>query len=112
MTEKQKVICHKIFSHYGIEKQLRQLIEECAELIQACSKSLRAGDEFKANQNGETLQKLYDASDLIEEEIADVEIMLEQIKDYYLFSDSVEDKIEYKLGRQLQRIEKESADND
>lgn len=55
---------------YGIEPQCRQLMEECAELIQAVNKMLRYEDrpaepECYAN---------------LVEEIADVEIMLYQLK--------------------------------
>lgn len=38
MTEEQKSKCKDIFLHYGIASQRRQLIEECAELIQALTK--------------------------------------------------------------------------
>ena len=55
---------------YGKEPQCRQLMEECAELIQAVNKMLRYEDrpaepEYYAN---------------LIEEIADVEIMLYQLK--------------------------------
>lgn len=56
--------------YYGYESQSSQLVEECAELIQAVSKYRRANTEAK---RAVALENLI-------EEIADVEIMLEQIK--------------------------------
>lgn len=56
--------------YYGYEAQSSQLVEECAELIQAVSKYRRANTEAK---RAVALENLI-------EEIADVEIMLEQIK--------------------------------
>ena len=38
MTEEQIVKAFKILNHYGEKKQRRQLVEECAELIQAVKK--------------------------------------------------------------------------
>lgn len=60
----------EIANYYGYVVQSNQLVEECAELIQAVSKYRRAvGCPSKAV----ALENLL-------EEIADVEIMLEQIK--------------------------------
>lgn len=93
MTDTQKQICHSICKHYGIESQRRQLVEECAELIQAITKLERYNEDIKELNN-------------LFSEIADVEIMLEQIKDYYS-NWSTERLIDYKLNRQLDRITKE-----
>ena len=65
-----KASCHSIAEHYGYESQSAQLTEECAELIQALSKYRRARDSMM-------LQRAH--ANIIEE-MADVEIMLEQIK--------------------------------
>lgn len=72
--------------HYGYEAQSLQLVEECAELIQAVSKYRRVAAK------GED-EKLIALGNLIEE-IADVEIMLEQIK--YLLKIPEEDLLAYK----------------
>lgn len=81
--------------HYGYEAQSNQLVEECAELIQAVSKYHRAVAEEK---------KVVALENLIEE-IADVEIMLEQIK--YLLQ-IPEDELEavklFKVNRTRERI--------
>lgn len=61
--------------YYGYEAQSNQLVEECAELIQAVSKYRRARGKGQV-----TTEKEQMALDNLVEEIADVEIMLEQIK--------------------------------
>ena len=80
-----------IADHYGIKKQLRQLAEECSELAVEASHSARKGTTVK-----------------IIEEIADVQIMIEQII-YLAKIDKcdIEDCINYKLDRQMKRIEAE-----
>ena len=80
-----------IADHYGIKKQLRQLAEECSELAVEASHSARKGTTVK-----------------IIEEIADVQIMIEQII-YLAKIDKcdIEDCINYKLDRQMKRMEKE-----
>lgn len=93
MTNEQKRICHEILEHYGIESQRRILVEECAELKQAVSKVERNGSTT------ETIRNLF-------AEIADVEIMLEQVKHYYS-EYGTERLIDYKLNRQLERIKKD-----
>ena len=83
-----------IADHYGIKKQLRQLAEECSELAVEASHSARKGTTVK-----------------IIEEMADVEIMIEQII-YLAQIDKcdIEDCINYKLDRQMKRIKEEKAD--
>ena len=76
---------NQVIETYGRDAQMIVAMEECSELIQAVSKHLR-GRETN-----------------VEEEIADVEIMLEQLR---LMSDSsLVDKIkEEKLKRLEQRL--------
>lgn len=69
-------------AHYGLKAQKMKLIEELAELIQALSK-----DDIKA----------------IKEEVADVEVMLMQIKDGMHIETT--EIMNYKLNRQKARIE-------
>ena len=83
-----------IADHYGIEKQLHQLAEECSELAVEASHSARKGVTVK-----------------IIEEMADVEIMVEQI--IYLAKidrKDIEECIQYKLERQMKRIREEESD--
>ena len=62
--------------YYGYEAQSNQLVEECAELIQAVNKYRRAGAHI--GQPTDSTESV--ALDNLVEEIADVELMLEQIK--------------------------------
>ena len=85
-----------IAEHYGYDSQSRQLIEEMAELTQAINKAWRMGNDF----DNLLVQKRN-----IKEEIADVTIMIEQIKYLLSISDTEIDQIiEQKLNRQLERI--------
>lgn len=91
----------KIADHFGYDAQSNQLVEECAELIQAVSKYRRA----KATGVQPTLNLVFEN---LVEEIADVELMLEQVK--YLLQIPEEDiqanKL-YKVNRTKERIAKE-----
>jgi len=64
----RKKIYKKAFDKWGMNLQLTVLMEELAELIQATSKVIREGDKKTSVWRG------------FVEEIADVEIMIEQIK--------------------------------
>ena len=89
MIEDERI--KKIADHYGIKKQLHQLAEECSELAVEASHSARKGVTVK-----------------IIEEMADVLLMIEQVV-YLAKIDmcDIEDCINYKLDRQIKRIEKE-----
>ena len=81
----------EIADHYGIEKQLHQLAEECSELAVEASHSARKGVTVK-----------------IIEEMADVLLMIEQV--VYLANIAIEDIdecIRFKIDRQLERIKEE-----
>lgn len=84
----------QIADHYGLDEQLNMLQEECAELIQAASKYKR--------------RKLIDDYQHIVEEIADVEIMIAQVKYLLKMPNYHVDCVkEEKIKRQLERIQKE-----
>ena len=74
----------RILNHYGWKPQTLKCCEECAELIQALLK---------------------DDSTHIAEEIADVEIMTEQMKEAHGIHALVEQFKEMKIQRQLRRME-------
>lgn len=99
---------NKIASHYDFSNQIMQLSEECAELIQAVNKYRR----FRGSKTtrDEIIESTNDSNMLIQniaEEIADVDIMLEQMKVYLNISDeAVEGIKEKKVNRQLARIER------
>ena len=79
-----------IINSYGINSQQDMAIEELSELQKAIVKHRR----FHCK---ETEQDIVD-------EIADVQIMLEQLKIIYSCSREVEERIDYKLERQTKRI--------
>ena len=86
--------------YMGYEEQSNQLVEECAELIQAVSKYRRAVTE---EEKAVTLENLI-------EEIADVEIMLEQVK-YLLHipEEEIEAVKVFKVNRTRERIVSKGA---
>lgn len=89
----------KIADNYGVNSQLDILQEECAELIQAVSK-------YRRTNNPNVFDRMH-----LEEEIADVEIMIAQIK--YLMKLSEKDIRgikDTKLERQLERMRREKDD--
>lgn len=94
MTENQKAKCAAIYAHYGAQSQLRQLCEECGELIQAACKLQR-----KIDSERPAAQELVN----LMEEIADVSIMVEQVSKLF-GSKPLSVMIDRKLDRQLQRM--------
>ena len=77
--------------HYGKNNQSTVCMEECAELIQAISKAKRGK---------------IDRDNMIEE-IADVLICIEMLKQMYMISDEKINKwIEKKQAREAERMEK------
>ena len=88
-----------IADHYGYDEQREQLYEEMAELIQAFNKLRR-----NCNKNGKDSFTNYPYLSEIFTEIADVEIMLEQIKYLMDCHDQVEQEKVRKIERELKRI--------
>ena len=82
---------HYILEHYGSENQLLKTIEEMAEL------------------NREIVNVLTNKPSEIEEEIADVSVMLLQLR-ILLDGDRIEKIMEEKLDRQMERIAAEDTD--
>jgi hypothetical protein len=79
-----------IAEHYGLRKQMRQTVEEMAELTQVICKAER--------------YDLDTVRDHLVEEVADVSIMIEQLE--YLLGDSRITQIKAeKIERQKRRIE-------
>ena len=81
-----------IIDSYGTKMQEDIAIEELAELQKAVLKHRRY-------RSKETEQEIID-------EIADVEIMLEQLKIIYSCHSDVEKRVEYKIDREIKRIKK------
>lgn len=90
----RRVSCLTLLEHYGPPEQMRQTIEECGELIVA----LRHFERGKAT---------YD--DVIGE-IADVIIMCEQMR-FAFGQEKVNETIDRKLSRQMERAAKEKLYN-
>lgn len=92
-----------IADNYGYEAQSRQLIEEMAELTQAINKMWRVD----AAHCEKTVKPHIEAYKHIVEEIADVEICLEQVKWLLDIDESVlDDWKDMKIERSISRIEK------
>ncbi len=83
-----------IADRLGYESQSRQLVEEMAELTQAINHLWRYDNDLKRRN-------------AVYEELADVEIMVEQIKHLLDCHEEVEAFKSYKVRRQLDRIEGE-----
>lgn len=84
---------HYILEHYGAENQMLKTIEEMSEL------------------NREIVNVLTGKQNRIEEEIADVQVMLLQMQ--ILFdSDNIEKIMDAKLLRQMARIDVEEAEEE
>ena len=92
--KKVKELLNKAIDTYGIEEQLLQTVEECAELIQAINKWRRTKD----------LESTKDAVEHLAEEAADVIIMLEQIK-IMVGEPKINWWIDFKLQRLAERLE-------
>lgn len=90
------VLCDAIVT-YGREAQTDMCIEECSELIKALLKLRRLPLEERLAAKG------MKALENIQEEIADVQIMLWQIDLMYGYG-YVEDQIDKKLNRLKERI--------
>lgn len=94
MTQEQKQQCKQIFKSYGVENQLEKLKEELNELYEAVV-------DFQENQSEANRNHLA-------EELADVEIVSKQVKSAVAGDELVNQFIQYKLNRQLKRIEDEN----
>lgn len=95
IVKERTKLYNKALQKWGFNAQSIMLMEECAELIQAVSKLHRTG-----NPNA-----MY-------EEIADVQIMIEQIIEYYgeVAEDETVKHYEKKLKRLEEKLNEEKAD--
>lgn len=95
----------KIVSRYGYDAQSRQCIEEMAELTQAINKFWRKDLHCSYGAlNEDRLDRESEAYKNLIEEMADVEIMLEQMKELLFCGDKVNEIKEEKLERQIKRL--------
>ena len=89
-------IYKRAISTYGEEAQIRMVFEEMAELQKELCKHLRGKEPFEQIIR-------------IAEEIADVEIMLDQMKILFKLNEAVESHKEYKIFRLNQNLNKEEG---
>lgn len=97
MDERTKVLA----DYYGINTQLLKLCEECGELTTAAAKFLVAPNDVVRNA----------ISDNLVSELADVFVVCEQIKYLLGLEDRVLQVVDYKLGRQIRRMEQDCLVN-
>ena len=94
MKSHQIETCKSIANHYGREHQVLIAIEEMSELTKELCKYFRR----------------YDRKKEIIEEVADAQIMLEQLIELFGINNEVDRMIDYKLNRQIMRMEQERSD--
>ena len=91
----KKEVFTKAIKYYGSLEQHSVAMEECGELIQAISKFLRSYQP----------KEMLTARNHIREEIADVLIMIEQLKLMHSITEKeLEQEIEYKVTRLKERM--------
>lgn len=99
-SESKKQKLQSIADHYGFKKQSMITIEECSELQKAiCKWHRERGDYLLSESSG------CDERTAIIDELADVIIMANQISYLLSAEDEVSEQIEFKLDRQLRRME-------
>lgn len=94
----------QIINHFGITNQLKKLNEECYELIEA----IRNYEYQKEACENIGCSKIHADKEYehIEEEIADVYVLLNQIKEYYDLNEAQIIINEHdKINRTIERIE-------
>lgn len=100
-SKSNKEIMQKAINTYGLENQMIKTIEELSELSQSLSKAL-----IRLNSKSDTtLSADLKSVNNIFEEMADVEIMLEQCKMMFECETEVQDWKEKKIARLAKRLE-------
>lgn len=100
MTQKQLRDLNTIVETYGSDKQEDMAIEECSELIKAILKFRRSN------------AKDSDLRDAVIDEIADVQIMLTQLGIIFNCVEEVNERIDFKIDRQMGQIKEREAKRD
>ena len=100
MTQKQLRDLNTIVETYGSDTQEDMAIEECSELIKAILKFRRSN------------AKDSDLRDAVIDEIADVQIMLTQLGIIFNCVEEVNERIDFKIDRQIGRIKEREAKRD
>lgn len=98
----------KIINNYGVMSQLKYFQSEVFELNEAIIDMQHKKWEMEGKTPEIVEPTLNDFRLHITEEIADVLVMLKQFQYYYYIEDKeIEEVMEYKIERQLKRIESE-----
>lgn len=100
LTQEQMRNLNTIVETYGNDAQEDMAIEECSELVKAILK-FRRSDEKTAEMR-----------DAVIDEIADVQIMLTQLGIIFNCVAEVEERIDFKINRQMGRIKEREAKRD
>lgn len=94
MTRGQKSKCRRIAEHYGRKNQERQAVSELCELQYVLTRRL---EQRQADWQNDLL-----------DEMADCLVMIEQLRALYGISDDeLNDRVNFKLNRQIERITQE-----
>lgn len=99
MTQEQMRNLNTIVETYGNDAQEDMAIEECSELVKAILKFRRSNTKDS------------DLRDAIIDEIADVQIMLTQLGIIFNCVEEVNERIDFKIDRQMGRITEREARN-
>lgn len=92
----------------GIDNCVEILMEECAELIQACSKYLRT--KGRGTPTDMSYKEVYES---LVEEIADVKVCIEQVvKAVPIDEDAVNEGMRFKIHRRLLGLYHETGDEE
>ena len=86
--------CKTIANYYGRDSQVLIAIEEMSELTKVICKYKRH----------------YEVEEQLVDEIADVKIMVEQLTELFKLGTEVDKRIDYKIERQLRRIQSEMGE--
>lgn len=97
-NEDLAVLATKALEHFGDTAQICQTMEECAELIQALNKSLRHQDDPEAIRHN------------ILKELADVTIMVEQMKLHFDDQEEFDEILEEKMDKLRSYLSEQEAD--
>ena len=83
----------EVINHYGVQHQLKKLVEEVYELVEAILTDIGTEESL----------------DHIKEEHSDVSLVLNEIKEYYEigYMEDMLPRMNYKLDRTLKRKEEE-----
>lgn len=93
MDERIKVLA----DYYGVAAQMVKLCEECGELTTAAAKQIAAPNQIMKDA----------LLDNLVSELADVYVISEQVKYLLGLEDRVQRLADYKINRQLRRLEQD-----